>query len=447
MNNAHDPNVLPISLARTVIYLVVRVTLILVAVAVPVTAQGIPEPSSSPESEQVKKLKEENEILEQKLKKAENQKKLLETYFPGTEQKLREGSITLENNPHIETEILAYQLMAESALQFSARLMEKLPMPTNGNKLFIYDEDQFASPLFYRAYRSQLDLLEQRYLSLPNMTPTSTPTPSASPDSPGGISPFMLLPIIEGVLGSAADIASFFKTDEVIRGVAFEIDELSFVSQIAQRPIANGVKVIYPEVLAPDLFSAASPLMEHIGRLYELRVRAAAEIARLTALKQPIDEEIATLTERIENMADGPEKEELLKEKNEKVKASKAYAERIAPYKTLNQLFEDLAGALLKPGDNAGVATLVKLLKAEKLQLALDDRSYILVFKLKTGGNVKTTSNIFRGNKQYHSGGSIATYALFNSQMQMIDAGMDPRYRGYVKVRSNTEPGTNLRVP
>ena len=184
--------------------------------------------------------------------------------------------------------------------------------------------------------------------------------------------------------------------------------------------------------------------MMRIGQLYVLRVRAAAEIARLNGQKTPVDEEIAELTKRIEAMADGPPKEELLKEKTELTKRSKALADAMTPYKTLNQLFEDLAGALLKPGDNAGVTTLVKLLKAEKLQTALDDNSYILVFKIRTGGNVKTTSNIFRGTKQYHSGGVIATYALFDSKMNMIDAGMDPRYRGYLKV---TSKDSNNLVP
>jgi hypothetical protein len=441
-HHTHHSTTSPYSLALFLVLLLMGVTLILTLFAVPAEAQESP-PAPADDSEQLKKLKEENNILEQKLKKAENQKKLLETYFPGTQQELPKGSITLENSPYIETEILAYQVMSESALSFSKRLMTKLPAPYNQNQLFIYNEEQFASPFFYRAYLSQLDLLEQRYVSLPNMAPTPTPSPSISSGaSPGAAA--MLLPIIEGMLGSAADIASFFKTDAVIRGVTFDIDELAFISQIAKEPMQNDVKVSYPALLSPDLFNAASPLMDRVGKLYQLRVRAAAEIARLNSLKQPIDEEIADLQEQIEAMADGPEKQELIQKLNEKLKGSKAYADRIAPYKTMNQLFEDLVGGLLKPGDNAGITTLVKLLKAEKLQLALDDKSYILVFKLKTGGNVKTTSNIFRGSKQYHSGGSIATYALFDSKMHMIDAAMDPRYKGYVKVRSKTEAGSDL---
>ena len=184
------------------------ILLVLALPSVPSNAQETSQPSATSENEQLKKLKEENEILAEKLKKAENQKKLVDTYFPGTEQKLKEGTITLENNPYIETEILAYQMMSESARGFSAQLLGKLPDPKNNKKLFIYDEEQFASPLFYRAYLSQLDLLEQRYLSLPNMTPTPTPA-SSQPTSAGpGFAPALLLPIIQGVLGSAADIAS-----------------------------------------------------------------------------------------------------------------------------------------------------------------------------------------------------------------------------------------------
>ena len=258
------------------------------------------------------------------------------------------------------------------------------------------------------------------------------------------MSPSLIFPLIEGVLGSAADIASFFKTDQVIKGVTFDINELAFVSQIATEPIKNGVKVIYPSVLSPNLFDVASPLMNKVGKLYELRVRAAREIARLAGLKEPIDEDIADLEKQIKAMADGPAKDQLIKEKDDKEKISKSYAERIAPYKTLNQLFEDLVGGLLKPGDNAGITTLVNLLKAEKLQMALDEHSYVVVFKLKTGGNIKITSHIFRSDKQYHSGGSIATYALFDSNMNMVDGSLDPKYRGYLKVRTRTEEGSNL---
>jgi hypothetical protein len=440
--------------ARRAVLTALAASLALALAAGSASAQdSSPTPAPAAESEALKKLKEENSLLEERLKKAENQKKLIETYFPGTEQELPKGSITLENNPHFETEILAHQVMSESALGLGSQLLGKMAAPYSRNKLFIYNEEQFASPLFYRAYLAQLDLLEQRYLSLPNMTPTPTPTPAASAP---GMSPLMLFPLIEGVLGSAADIASFFKTDEVIRGVTFDIDELAFISQIGQAPIKNGVKVIYPSLLAPNLFDANSTLLKRIGQLYELRVRAAAEIARLAALKKPIDEEIAEMEERLKVMADGPAKEALLKEKNAKAKISKELGERMAPYKTLNQLFEDLAGGLLKPGDNAGVTTLVKLLRAEKLHAAVSDgqcaakpddkchHSYVLVFKLRTGGNVKTTSNIFRGTKQYHSGGAIITYALFNGDMQMVDAASDQKYKGYIKVRSKSEDGTNL---
>jgi hypothetical protein len=435
-------------------------TLMLALAAAPARAQGETPAAAeaSPESEALKKLKEENSLLEQKLKKAENQKKLIDTYFPGTEQELPKGSLTLENNPYFETQILAHQVMSESALGLGKQMLGKMPQPYGRNRLFIYNEQQFASPFFYRAYLSQLDLLEQRYTSLPNMAPTPTPTPDpkSAQNAAPGFSPFMLLPIIEGVLGSAADIASFFKTDTVIRGVNFDIDELAFISQIGHEPIRNGVQVIYPAVLPPNLFDKSSKLMDRVGALYVLRVRAATEIARLTAQKQPIDEEIAELEERIKVMQDGPAKEALLQQKNAKAKSSKAIGDRMTPYKTLNQLFEDLVAGLLKPGDNSGVTTLVQLLKAEKLHEAVGDgrctgkpnetchNSYILVFKLKTGGNVKTTSGVFRSTKHYHSGGAIISYALFNSDMQMIDAATDHKYKGYIKVRSKTEDGVNL---
>ena len=405
----------------------------------PVAAQEA-APATTPDSEALTKLKEQNALLEQKVKKAENQKKLLDFYLPGTDQELPKGSITLENNPYIETEILVHQVMAESAQKFGDQILQTMKDPDNQNKLFIYSETQFASPVFYRAYLSQLDLLEKRYLSLPGMT---TPTPSPGTDSVG-VSPTLLLPLIEGALGSAADIASFFKSDQVIRGVSVNVDELSFISQVAKKPIDSYVKVFYPSILMPDLFNPDSAFLNRVGKLYDFRVRAASEIARLSTLKQSKDEEIEELAERIKGLPDGPEKAQLIKDKKEAEAVSKAYADRIAPYRVVNALFEELVAGLLKPGDNSGVSTLVTLLQAEKLQTALDANSYILVYRLKTGGNVKTTSNIWRGTKHYHSGGSIATFALFNSKMEMIDAGLDSRYHGYIKVKSSTEKTTNL---
>ena len=54
------------------------ILLVLALPSIPSNAQETSQPSATSENEQLKKLKEENEILAEKLKKAENQKKLVD---------------------------------------------------------------------------------------------------------------------------------------------------------------------------------------------------------------------------------------------------------------------------------------------------------------------------------------------------------------------------------
>lgn len=90
--------------------------------------------------------------------------------------------------------------------------------------------------------------------------------------------------------------------------------------------------------------------------------------------------------------------------------------------KSLNEQVDKLRSSLETVDDKTGLNALMLLLKAEQLKLSLEKEDTAIVH-IKTdasGGNNKTTQNLFTGTKLFHTGGSVITFMLFDREGSIL---------------------------
>lgn len=444
--------------------------------------------TSAPDSDEVKELKEKNAILEQKLKLAENEKKLLDVFNLKSDVKPLDGSIKTGGDAFIETEMLAYTMMIQVADTFGGQICRNLNCNTvivnnaNGSSngaatvasvggrnenvktttpvpkraVFIFNRDQINDYLHYLAVQNQLKLFKDEYEKAVQSTkpsPTTSPSPAPSPGSPStettvyGFNPILALPVAEGLIKAGIEIASLFKTNTEIQGKTFQIQETALASAISRSLVSRGVPVKYPSLLPPNLSDSTSDFLTKIDNLQKQYAEIIEFLKPLVKEKKELDDRVFTIANLLNTNLTETELNRLKAEKTAKENRSKQLAARMAPYTTLNQSFTDFLMSFQAVKDNAGTTAMIRVLTAEKLKRAVDagtNSTILFPFVIRSGGNVKISKNLFRSDKMYQSGGFIGSYYLFDKNGSIIATNIGGKYDGYFKVRNKAVNGEAL---
>ncbi|HEX7956519.1 MAG TPA: hypothetical protein VF508_06235 [Pyrinomonadaceae bacterium] len=261
-------------------------------------------PTPTPESEETRRLREQKANAELRRDIAAAEKAELESKSPKPTTTPLAGTTTINEGAVIESEMISYLSMAYAANRIVERLTNldaaqapQSPRRLPINSLAIYNKADVDLLLNYRAVNSQLDILRLEFCRrLPPGTPNC---PTAANQKVTAAA----LPIISSFLGSIVDMTALLRTDVVIQGHTFNVDEASLVSEVFRALRANDgyterIKLYYPAVFPPNL--NADDKSELLGVLEELNGLK----SRLNLQTRPLEDLIKRVVKLKSDIAD-----------------------------------------------------------------------------------------------------------------------------------------------
>lgn len=362
-------------------------------------------PATAP-SEREKELDERISILEKEKKKAELEKDVAVTQtehiralLPKPSTTPLTGKVEIDENVKLESKILAYQALSELLRTLSGRISKLNAKP---QLIVIHNDKEVAALQNYSAVKAQIDATAQRYGQI---------LPGGAEAGPAGI---LLAPEVASTfLRSVIDVAALFRTDTVIDGLTFTVEEGALVSQLSRDLQDAGIAVYYPLVYPPNLLSDSIPvILKSLSDLYVQKSKSELVVFRC---ESTVNEIKALCTINKENIA-----------------------ESVARLKALNKQVDEFIDDLSKVDETTKTSALAALVKAENLRNLLQQNgAYFLQLKvLDAAGSNKRTSNLFTGTKLSHSGGIVVNFILFDNRGAIKLSDTLYNYNGFVRVKS-----------
>lgn len=394
-------------------------------------------PTPTPESEELKRLREEKTRAELERDIAAAKKAEFDAKFPKPSTTPLAGETKINEGAVIESEMVSYLSMAYAA----NRIVEKLRDADKlviGN-LAIYNKTDIDLLLNYRATTAQLEILKQEFCNI-----LTAPKPSVCTDKKGldSRSPATALGIVGSFLGSFVDMTALLRTNVTIQGHTFDINEASLVSEVFRAARAAdglghnpGNKYATPNLYYPAAFPPIDPnivrseLLGRLEQLHDLKAKVLVElneqeeklktitklkddIAKLEALIKGGPQEIlnaqaslslleeiqkeekargralpfealermkrlrATIIQLRVDLAAAPAARDAAKAKLAQIQGSlneEQHKERLAKLKTVNERFDQFVATLIKTDAATGINSLTAYLRAENLKAVMKD--------------------------------------------------------------------------
>lgn len=234
-------------------------------------------PSPTPEkSEEEKRLEEKKRISDLRKSIAENEKAELSAKFPTSSSSPLEGKTEVNDDAVIESRMVAYVAMARAANSIIDSIKSK---PFKIKNLAIYNEEDVNLMLSYKMANNQISIIKQSYCTIlePSATGSKCPAVGTQPLVP----PAAALSIARSFLGGFVDLTALLRTNVVIKGETFDIDESPLVSEVFRAARAGtGLKfdddtpttLYYPRMFPPDINpNGDSEILGRLQEIYELR--------------------------------------------------------------------------------------------------------------------------------------------------------------------------------
>jgi len=281
------------------IKLLVTLFLLLSAGAPSVTAQT---PTPDPESEEIKRLKEEKTRAELKKDIVVAEKAEFDAKFPKPTTSPLAGETKINDGAVIESEMISYLSMAYAADRIVEKLRDK-EVPVKN--LAIYNRADIDLLLNYRATTAQLDILFQEFCNvIPDPKPEGCPGPGVKATNR---SVTAVTGIISSFLGSFVDMTALLRTNVTIQGHTFSVDEASLVSEVfraaraedglclvkdAARKCLTKPSLYYPAAFPPNdpTLDTKSKLLTRLEELNNLKARVLVTMAAREELLKAIVE-------------------------------------------------------------------------------------------------------------------------------------------------------------
>lgn len=291
------------------------------------TTTPSPSPTATPESEEMRKLKEQIELLKLEKEKTDLEKSINDSKFPKPTSTPLAGDTTLEG-VKIESEMLAYRALANAADNVVKDIKESGGVD-GFSKVAIFDEVTVKNLFSYSVTIQQLNIMRNQYDSI--LQPTNFRRNLLNNNKFIGILPGVAGALAAGqsVLGGFVDLMAFLRTDTKITGAQFTIEESAFASEVFRALKKEGVtdNLFYPAQYSPKV----SGVQEYV---------ILSKIEDLYATKTEV-EKLVTLIENLEKayQEQKTEKDTLAGRKKQIAKELKVYAVELKKLEDLNNKF------------------------------------------------------------------------------------------------------------
>lgn len=239
------------------------------------TTQSTPTPT--PESEELRRLRDRNAIMEEKKKAILLENQIRDAQFPAPSTTPLKGETTISDGAVIESQSVSYAALARAAdvmvSQFKSLPCTKNPTsqsapcapPPPITQLAIYDGNEINLLAGYGIAKERARLMGEEYKKI--LAPLPTPTPTPTPPDPvllstlgSGVAPFS---IARSFLGAIVDMTALLRTNVEIKGASFQLEKESLVSEVfrAAKEKQLGAELYYP---------AQFPIKIDVNTKYEL---------------------------------------------------------------------------------------------------------------------------------------------------------------------------------
>jgi hypothetical protein len=355
--------------------------------------------TTDPELEELKKKKE---IAEAKKAIAEARKAEIEAKFPIPDPDTLKGSTDVKGDL-IESRIQAYK-----ANEIISDEIAKNTQNKGITRLFVFNETDYEKILAYKRLIQQLDVINEEYRKC-------SPTGGAAGPA-----------VIPNLLLNALPL---LKTDTSIVGSSFDIDDEAFWASLANKFSSRGIYLSNPFISNFDsstIVFGNSPLFFKLEQAYQSASKP--DCANNYKFKNSIDSVFRKIREEL-NLATKDSTPEITKKTTTTIITP--------PNKTeVEEIANKTASSSPSPSSNNWFNYLI----TEQIMKTMQTYGiyWIKVKNIKAGGNLRIKSNplidIFRGGSSIKfSGGSIATYYIFNNNGDIIASGVINAYTPYKK--------------
>ncbi|MBL4678935.1 MAG: hypothetical protein JKY70_22500 [Mucilaginibacter sp.] len=355
----------------------------------------------------LRKLIAESREAEAKADKqaTETRKAALDAYrdrWKGPDIKPVDGKITLQGGA-VETRILAHVCLSALTRSLVEQFAGDDRLKGNGTKFIIYNAADLPGIQMYQTFKEQLkitgELLEvQTRFSEQAMGRPNTKLVSETPLIAGIAA--------SGILRTAADIFSFFKTSTSITNTELISDESLIVACFESELKKKGLKgkVYYPAVLPPGLtadLAKDSQFIERYTAVASINKAAVSVQGKLTARLAEIDNELMSVTD--------PGNKQSLETERQKLN------EALQPLSAACVLFSQFENTLLTIDPVTKVSVFSALIKFEKLfKLMADEDAFTVKLNAVMNGSSIISEGLFKATSLRHSGGTQLTCLVFD---------------------------------
>ncbi|HEX8632696.1 MAG TPA: hypothetical protein VF703_00940 [Pyrinomonadaceae bacterium] len=434
----------------------VAMFLILSASINSVTAQT-PAPTATPESEEIKKLRDDKTRAELERDIAVAEKARNDATSPKPSSAPLAGETKINDGAVIENEMISYLSMAYAANRIVERLRETDNLAIKN--LAIYNKADIDLLLNYKATRAQLAILKKEFCK---HAPEATECGGG--DKGFSRSPTAALGMVGSFLGAFIDATALLRTNVTVQGHTFDISEAALVSEVfravrADDGLDNNPALYYPAAFPPvDPKLDTSQLLNTLEELNDLKAKvlvalaeqeetlkeitkAKADIAKLKGFDKDAPQQILDAEANLKLLEELKQEEERagralpfealerLKRLRESIKQMKADHEAVpaklkaaeallkqletgqdgkpqnedqrkevvAKMKLVNERFDQLIATLIKTDAATGINSLTAYIRAENMKQVMGDEKgsyWLQLAVVKAGGNNRIKTNL-----------------------------------------------------
>lgn len=390
--------------------------------------------SDSPE---LAALKAQKAILEEQAAMAESRKKIVSATL-ASEVKPLEGTVKIDADNPVESQILAYKSLNSVAQRIADKVAAKKPA-----RVLIHADTDLSGLLGFQAFVRQLELIHTQLTG--EKEAAEATLIDARQVAQGKIvaiaAPGLLMaPLVIGAaIRSSIDLLSLFRTDVSLKYKDLTIGDLALVASVSGHLLEKNIDIYYPSVMPPGMFSKDSDVLNRLKEMDKAREALDGVHRNVTDLKAELKQQIETLNTEITTAAaanppqDVTSKKALRDRKQTALNELAASDARLTAAATAWTAFQS---ALIKADENSGLNALTRLIRAEKLATVAGADSHLLLLKVAAaGGGHKTKRNLFYSGKVFYGGGAIVEFILFEPSGKMAAAATLPAYSGLIELK------------
>ncbi|MCP4900757.1 MAG: hypothetical protein GY906_27650 [bacterium] len=383
-------------------------------------------------------LKREKEIAELKKQIAEAEKATRATGLPDTDTTGKEGTVSIDDKAGYYGEVLAYRSLTDAASQIAQKI--GVPGPTAGVVVITTETSLRTKAMLWGVVSSKLTAFDgefERYLK--KLRPV---------DSQKGVDRLLegesvtaALLALPSVLGGAADIAAFFRSDVEVKGRTIELAEAALIADVAQHLRDLQWKVTFSQLglaseskILSQLGTTLDKRLELVGRRDQVSDFVEAEKVAITKLR----EEAKMLEAEIEKEEKAPTPDQTRindrKARLGDVNGEIGIKQRIVnEWKSLASAIEDLIAAFdayekaLTTGTNEKPSPIKSLAVIDSLKNDQDARVLSLSIPCQ-GSDIQVMKSMWSSRVLY-VGGSVSVFFLVDQSGVVEVSGTLPNWK------------------